>query len=71
MPHNSTRSTAKAAERPIVDIETLRQCNRDLITSINDVIKIHEQGAVQRAQAQEELVRIEAELKEAMLESIK
>lgn len=67
----ATVETAKAAERPIVDIETLRQCNRDLITSINDVIKIHEQGAVQRAQAQEELVRIEAELKQAMLESIK
>ena len=67
----ATVETAKAAERPMVDIETLRQCNRDLITSINDVIKIHEQGAVQRAQAQEELVRIEAELKQAMLESIK
>lgn len=65
----ATIETAKAAERPIVDIETLRQCNRDLIASIKEVIKIHEQGAAKRVQAQEELVRIEAELKQAMLDS--
>lgn len=65
----ATIETAKAAERPIVDIETLRQCNKDLITSIKDVIKIHEQGETKRAQAQEELVRIEAELKQALLEA--
>ena len=65
----ATIETVKAAERPIVDIETLCQCNRDLITSIKEVIKIHEQGAAKRAQAQEELVRIEAELKQAMLDS--
>lgn len=65
----ATIETAKAAERPIVDIETLRQCNRDLIASIREVIKIHEQGESKRVQAQEELVRIESELKQAMLES--
>lgn len=65
----ATIETAKAAERPIVDIETLRQCNRDLIASIKEVIRIHEQGAAKREQAQEELVRIEAELKQAMLDS--
>ena len=66
----ATIETAKAAERPIVDIETLRQCNKDLITSIKEVIKIHEQGAAKRVQAQEELVRIEAELKQAMLDTM-
>ena len=65
----ATIEAAKAAERPIVDIETLRQCNRDLIASIKEVIRIHEQGAAKREQAQEELVRIEAELKHAMLDS--
>lgn len=64
----ATIDTAKAAERPIVDIETLRQCNKDLIDSIKEVIKIHEQGENQRVQVQEELVRIESELKQAMLE---
>lgn len=66
----ATIETAKAAERPLVDIETLNQCNRDLISSINEVIKIHEQGAVKRAQAREELIRIETELKQAMLKAI-
>ncbi|MEG0777935.1 MAG: toxic anion resistance protein [Oscillospiraceae bacterium] len=64
----ATIDTAKAAERPIVDLETLRQCNKDLIASIVEVIKIHEQGAVKRAQVQEELVKIESELKQAMLD---
>lgn len=35
----ATVETAKQAERSIVDIETLRQCNKDLITTINDVLK--------------------------------
>ena len=63
----ATVETAKQAERPIVDIEALRQCNRDLIATINDVIKIHEQGTAKREKAQEELVRIEEELKQTML----
>lgn len=67
----ATVETAKAAERPIADIETLRQCNKDLISSIREVIKVHEQGARKREQAQEELVRIEAELKQAMLETVR
>lgn len=65
----ATVETAKQAERPIVEIETLRQCNRDLIATINDVIKIHEQGAAKREKAQEELVKIEEELKQSMLDA--
>ena len=65
----ATVETAKQSERPIVDIDTLKQCNRDLIASINEVVKIHEQGAVQRVKAQEELVKIEEDLKQAMLEA--
>lgn len=65
----ATIETAKQSERPIVDIDTLKQCNRDLITSINEVVKIHEQGEVQRAKAQEELIKIEDELKQTMLEA--
>lgn len=63
----SAVETAKEAERPIVDMETLRKCNRELITSINEVVKIHEQGAAQRQKAHEELVKIETELKQALL----
>lgn len=65
----ATVETAKQSERAIVDIDTLRQCNKDLISSINEVVKIHEQGTVQRAKVQEELVKIEEELKQSMLEN--
>lgn len=61
--------TAKAAERPIVDIETLRQCNRELISSVKEIIEIHKQSTAKRAQAREELVRIETELKQVMLDT--
>lgn len=60
---------ALAAERGIVDVETLRKVNADIITSINEVVKIHEEGSRKRAEAQEELTRIEAELKQALLEA--
>lgn len=64
----ATIETAKTAERPIVDIETLNQCNKDLISSIKEVIKVHEQGVTKREKAKEELLRIESELKKTMLE---
>lgn len=65
----ATIETAKLVERPIVELETLHKCNNDLITSINEVIKIHNQGELNRKQVQEELVKIEDELKHAMLEA--
>ena len=56
---------AKASESGIVDIETLRKCNDDIISSINEVVKIHEEGSRKRAEV--EIVRIEEELKQALL----
>ena len=67
----ATTETAKAAERPIVDIETLRKSNMELINSITEVIQIHEDGIRQRKDAQAELIKIEDELKEALLDTVK
>lgn len=64
----ATIETAKEVERPIVDIETLRICSKNLVSSVNEVVKIHEQGSAKRIKAQEELVKIEEELKQAMLD---
>lgn len=64
----ATIETAKEVERPIVDIETLRICSKNLVSSVNEVVKIHEQGAAKRVKAQEELIKIEEELKQAMLD---
>jgi len=60
---------AIASERGIVDIETLRKVNADIIASINEVVKIHEEGSKRRAEATEELGKIEDELKSALLEA--
>ena len=60
---------AIASEKGIVEIETLRKVNSDIITSINEVVKIHEEGSRRRAEAQEELAKIEDELKQALLDA--
>ena len=44
-------------------------CHADIITSINEVVKIHEEGSKRRAEAQVELAKIEDELKQALLEA--
>ena len=59
---------AKESERAIVDIETLQKTNRDLMDTLDQVIQIHEEGRAKRAEAEEELVNIERELKEKMIE---
>lgn len=60
---------AAASERSVVDVETLRKVNADIITSINEVVKIHEDGAKRREKAQGELAKIEDELKQALLDA--
>ena len=60
---------ARASEKGIVDVETLRKINADIIASINEVVQIHEEGSRRRALAQEELAKIEDELKQALLDA--
>ena len=64
----STIETAKAAERSIIDIETLQHTNRKLIETLDEVMKIQTQGAEKRKEAEAELGRIEGELKQKLLE---
>ena len=59
---------AKESERAIVDIETLKKTNKDLIETLDTVLKIHEDGRIKRQQAEVELQNIEKELKEKILE---
>ena len=65
----ATVETAKEPERSVVDIATLKRCNQQLISSISEVVKIHEQGAKRRQDAETELVKVEQELKQALLEA--
>ena len=64
--HQSTVETAKASERGIVDIETLQHTNQ-LISALDEIKQIQEDGRVARAEAEKELARIEQELKDKML----
>jgi len=65
--HQSTVETAKASERGIVDIETLQHTNEQLISALNEIQQIQEDGKVARAAAEQELAKIEQELKDKML----
>lgn len=60
---------AVASERSIIDIEAMKEANANIIASINEVVKIHEDGTKKRAEAEEQLKDIENELKEALLEA--
>ena len=59
---------AKESERAIIDVETLKKTNQDIIETLDSVIKIHEDGRVKRAEAEKELENIEKELKDKLLE---
>ena len=59
---------ARESERAIVDVETLQKTNQDLIETLDEVIKIHEEGRAKRADAEKTLEEIEKELKAKMLE---
>ena len=59
---------AEEAEKAIIDIETLKKTNQDLIETIDSVIKIHEEGHAKRMEAEAELENIEKELKSKLIE---
>jgi uncharacterized protein YaaN involved in tellurite resistance len=63
----STLEIAKETERGIVDIETLKQVNSDLISTIEETLKIQADGKAKRQNAETELLKIEQELKEKLL----
>ena len=63
-----TIEIAKESERGIVDIGTLQQTNKQLIETLDELNKIRADGKVKRANAEQELGRIEGELRQKMLE---
>ena len=63
-----TVGIAQESERGIVDIETLKKTNMELIAALDEVRRIQDDGRARRAQAEEELGRIEGELKQKLLE---
>lgn len=60
--------TAKESERGIVDMETLKATNASLISTLDEVMKIQQEGRVKRQEAEAEMQRMENELKQKLLE---
>ena len=61
--------TAKANERGIVDIDTVKKVNEDLISTIEETLRIQQEGRQKRQAAEKELVAIEGRLKDALLKN--
>jgi uncharacterized protein YaaN involved in tellurite resistance len=57
---------ARESERGIVDMETLQKVNADLISTIEEVIRIQQDGRIKRKAAEQELLKIESDLKQKM-----
>ena len=60
--------TAKESERGIVDIETLKATNENLISTLDEVMKIQQEGRIKRQEAEAEMQRMEGALKQKLLE---
>lgn len=63
----ATIETAKESERGIVDIETLKHTNETLISTLDEVVQIQEEGRSKRREAEAELQNMENELKQKLL----
>ena len=63
-----TIETAREAEKSVVSIETLQHTNQQLISTLDEMVKIQTEGAQKRKEAEAELGRIEGELKQKLLE---
>lgn len=63
----ATIETARESERGIVDIETLKATNQSLISTLDEVMKIQDEGRQKRAAAEVELQKMENEMKEKLL----
>lgn len=60
---------ARESEKGIVEIETLKKVNNDLITTIDETLKIQAEGRAKRREAEVELLRLEEELKQKLVQS--
>ena len=63
-----TIDIAKESERGVVDIETVQNANNKLIETLDEIVKIQDEGRTKRAEAEVELAKMEAQLKAKLLE---
>ena len=66
--HQGSVAVAKEAERGVIDLETLQKTNLELISTLEEVRQIQDDGRARRTAAEAELEKIEGELKQKLLE---
>ncbi len=64
----ATVETQKESERGVVDMETLQHTNETLISTLDEVMQIQQQGREKRAQAEQQLGKLESDLKNKLLQ---
>ena len=64
----ATIDTVKESERGIVDIETLKQTNESLISTLDEVMHIQQEGREKRKAAEQEMQKLELDLKQKLLQ---
>jgi uncharacterized protein YaaN involved in tellurite resistance len=55
-------------ERGVIDVETLRKVNADLVATLEDTIRIQDEGRARRAEAGGEIAQLQTELRQKLLE---
>jgi len=63
-----TIDIAKESERGIVELDTIKHTNEQLMSTLDEVLRIQEEGRAKRAQASQELLRIEHQLKQKLMD---
>lgn len=66
----NTIETAKENNRSVVDIETVKKVNEDLVSTLTETLRIQQEGRIARQNAQQELTAIESQLKQALLDNM-
>jgi uncharacterized protein YaaN involved in tellurite resistance len=63
----NTIEVAKENERGLVDIETLKKTQENLIATLEETLKIQHEGRIKRQQVEQELIHMEEQLKEKLM----
>ena len=68
--HQNSVMTTRENERGIIDIQTLKKVNEELISTIKETIKVQQESRNSRLQAEKEIINIENQLKQVLLSNI-
>ena len=65
----NTIDVAKESERSLVDIEALKKANQNLVSTMNEAVRIQKEGHEKRMAAEQELLKIEEEIRQTLLQA--